>query len=138
MMLLKKVFFVQFLITVIFFLSCGGDYTESGIEGRWQLKEITGTDGQVKQVDTIFFAFKRKVFEYQKLTTPTTFFHCFGNYHTSDDKLNIEIDENSFDPKDCDSCFDWNSFTRTFTIKKHNSSSLELESEEGVFRFRKY
>lgn len=137
-MFLRKILPFICFIPVLAFISCGGDYTESGIEGRWQLKEIVGPTGKTQKVDTIFFAFKRKVFEYQKLLTPTQYFHCFGNYSHEKDSLYIYIDRESFEPADCDSCFDWDSYVRSFSIKKHNSSYLELESKEGVFFLRKY
>lgn len=131
---------VLMLVVVLTILlhSCGDDYTESGIEGQWQLQEIVFKDGAVAKVDTIYYSFKKNVFRYLKLTTPTTSFYCFGNSSISGDELKIDISRDSYEPRDMDEGLDWESLSRTFIIKKHSSSVLELEYSGDVYKLRKY
>lgn len=118
--------------------SCGDDYKESGIEGQWRLRQIETSDGSRLDVDTIFYSFKKGVFRYLKLETDTQAFLCYGNYDHSDNSLTIEVSRDSFDPKDNDDGLDWNGLKRSFTIRKHTSSVLELESAGNLYHFGKY
>lgn len=138
MQIKRIVSFFLILVSVCLY-SCGDDFQESGIEGRWQLNTIESVDSkEIIRVDTVFYSFKKNVFEYLKLTSPVQYFHCFGNYETNGDRLNIKIDKDSFEPSGCDTCFDWSSTEKSFLINKHTSSKLELESEGIVYSFRKY
>jgi len=129
--------FITLLSLPFAFSSCD-DYIERGIEGRWQLREVTQSDGTVSKVDTVFYSFKKDVFEYLKLITPTERFHCFGNYKETGDQLKISVVESSFEPDNCESCFDWESMERTFTVKERTSSKLVLDSDGVLYNFRKY
>ncbi len=128
------------LFSVFLFLLLAGcdDFTDSGIEGRWQLREIKTVSGNVSKVDTIFYAFKKDVFEYQKLITPTDPFHCFGKYQHSDGQLYIKVSQDSFEPPECVDCFDWGTFERTYTVKEQTSSRLVLDLNGDTYTFRKY
>ncbi len=127
------------ILSVFFFtfLSCD-DYIEKGMEGRWQLLEIKSEDGVVSKVDTVYYSFKKGVFEYLILTTPTQSFHCFGLYEKDGDLLKIIIDEDSFEPKENQSYFDWDSPERIYTVKRHTSSELVLDLGGEEYSLRKY
>ncbi|MEN9919276.1 MAG: hypothetical protein RL662_1712 [Bacteroidota bacterium] len=118
--------------------ACSNNDAHKSIEGRWQLTEIRTSGGVIKRVDTVFYSFRKNVFEYLKLTTPTQYFHIFGNYRIVDSQLAIEIDTNSFEPKDCSSCFDWDTNIEKYSIRELNTSHLELESESTIYTFIKY
>lgn len=118
--------------------SCSEDYKESGIEGQWRLHQIESSDGKVFDVDTIFYSFKKDVFRYLKLKTEIQTFSCYGNYSQSGDKLTIEIIRDSFEPKDDEDSLDWDELTRSFTIRKHTSSVLELEYQGNIYYLGKY
>lgn len=135
---IKKIFLSFLIIFSILLVSCGEDFRESGIEGRWQLQEIRDSEGTVERVDTVFYSFKKNVFEYLKLTTPVEYYHIFGNYRIEGQSLNITIAEDSAEPKDCENCFDWEAPEKNFRIKEHTSSRLELESGGMTYFFRKY
>lgn len=127
------------LLSVVLLLSsCGDDYKESGIEGQWQLQTIETAKGKSVKVDTVFYSFKKDVFRYLRLKTNTQTFTCFGNYSVSDEKLEINVNRDSFEPNDDTAGLDWDTLIRTFTIKKHSSSTLELEFEGDTYYFRKY
>lgn len=131
----------MFVVLLSFFISvssCGDDYKESGIEGQWRLRQVEAPDGSRTDVDTIFYSFKKNVFRYLKLKTETQAFSCYGNYSQSGDNLNIEISRESFEPKDDEESLDWQGLNRTFTIRKHTSSVLELESQGNIYYLGKY
>lgn len=120
------------------FASCGDDYIESGIEGRWQLRQVTSPDGQAATVDTVFYSFKKKVFEYRQLDTPTQPSGCFGTYNLTDDILEIKIDNESYFPDNQEPYLNWDGLTRTYRVLKQTSSKMELEYAGSTFCFRKY
>lgn len=129
--------FVLFF-SILVLVSCRDEYLDKGIEGRWQLREIINEDGSVSEVDTIFYSFKKSVFEYLKLRDPYNYFHCFGNYKIEDKTLKINVSHDSFEPEGYDQYFDWNSYDRNFQIKEHTSSRLQLEYEGIILKFRRY
>lgn len=131
------------IVVVVFYIlcsasSCSEDYKESGIEGQWRLHQIKSPDGKVFDVDTVFYSFKKDVFRYLKLKTDIQTFSCYGNYSQAGDKLIIEIIRDSFEPKDDEGSLDWNQLTRSFTIRKHTSSVLELDYEGDIYYLGKY
>jgi len=136
--LIRKISLLSLIAFSLLLISCGDDFKESGIEGRWQLQKKQTADGTIVQVDTVFYSFKKNVFEYLKLTSPTEYYHIFGNYSTEGQSVSISIAEDSAEPKDCQVCFDWDTLQRSFLIKDHTSSRLELESGGTVYFFRKY
>lgn len=136
--IIRKIPVLLFAAFTFLFISCGEDFKESGIEGRWQLQETRNQEGTVVRVDTVFYSFKKDVFEYLKLTTPYEYYHIFGNYKVEGQSLQISIAEDSDEPKGCESCFDWGSTQKNFLIKNHSSSRLELESEGVTYFLRKH
>lgn len=137
---LFKIVGITFILFSLSFViaSCGDDYKESGIEGQWRLRQIQTSDGRKTNVDTVFYSFKKNVFRYLKLKTPTDSFYCYGNYSISGDNISIEISRDSFEPKDDEESFDWDQLIRTYTIRKHTSSVLELEYQGDIYYLSKY
>lgn len=124
---------------ILFFItSCGDDYIENGIEGRWQLRQVTSPDGQTAHVDTIFFSFKKAVFEYRMLSAPAQASGCFGIYSEQGDMLEITLDPSSYFPEDGKACPEWEELTRSYRIKTKTSSAMELEHGGSTYNFRKY
>lgn len=123
---------------LLFSLPSCDDHIENGIEGRWQLQEVKSVEGVVTKVDTVFYSFKKDVFEYLKLTTPTSSFQCFGLYEYNGNILKITVDADSFESEECNSCFDWETYQRTFTITQQTPSRLVLYLEGEEYIFRKY
>lgn len=135
MNLIKLNIFILFVL--ILGVSCRDD-ENAKIEGRWQLTQIVTVDGNKQDVDTIFYSFKKDVFQYLKLTSDTETFMGFGNYKISGSEIKVDLDWDSFRPYECDTCLGWGSLSRSFVIKKNTSSILELESEGEVLYFKKY
>lgn len=127
-------------ICLILFIvaSCGDDYIENGIEGRWQLRQVTLPDGHTTQVDTIFYSFKKDVFKYQMLSTPVQVSGFFGMYSEQGDLLEITIDPSSYFPDGDKPDLDWETLNRTYRIKTRTSSKMELEHSGSTYSFRKY
>lgn len=124
------------LICFLSLYSCSDD--NANLTGRWQLNRIESADGRQQNVDTVFYAFDRKVFQYLKLTTETTTFVAFGNYVITGSEISIDVVRDTFEPYECDTCLGWSNLSRTFTIRKNSSSALELESEGEVLYLKKY
>jgi hypothetical protein len=119
------------------FLSCD-DYLETGIEGQWQMTKVLKSDGSEQRVDTIYYLFKKGVFKYLRMETDLKSFYGFGQYREHDGKLDL----NFTDPWTgvYDNCLYWGIGvnSRTYDLKKHTSSALELEFEGDRYIFRKY
>lgn len=124
------------LFSLLSLYSCSDD--DANLTGRWQLNRIETADGKQQNVDTVFYSFDRKVFQYLKLTTKTTTFVAFGNYTITGNEININVVRDTFEPYECDTCLDWTNLSRTFNIRKNSSSTLELESDGEILYFKKY
>lgn len=124
-------------VSLLSLYSCGDD-ENSNLEGRWQLNKIETSGGKTQNVDTIFYTFKKNVFQYLKLTSDTDTFMGFGNYTISEGEIKVELVWDTFRPYECDTCLGWSSLSRNFTVKKNTTSALQLESEGEILYFRKY
>lgn len=133
----RKLSLLILIFSLLGFYSCSDD-ENSNLEGRWQLNQIETSDGKKQDVDTIFYSFDRKVFQYLKLTSDTETFMGFGNYTVSNGEIKVDLILESFRPYECDSCLGWNSLSRNFIIKRNTSSSLQLESDGEILYFKKY
>lgn len=136
----KKFLLIIFVgLFPLLFCSCE-DFVETGIEGQWQLQKIVDEDGVEHNVDTIYYAFKKNVFRYLKLTSDADggVFTCFGNYERDGDKLSVSVVENTFNPWDSPDGFDWESLSREFVIKKHKNNDLELNLDGALYVLRRY
>lgn len=132
----RKLSLFIIIFSLLSLYSCNDD--DVNLTGRWQLNRIETADGKQLNVDTVFYSFDRKVFQYLKLTTETTTFVAFGNYRITGNEINIDVVRDTFEPYECDTCLNWSNLSRTFIIRKNSSSALELESEGEILYFRKY
>lgn len=124
------------VVACLFFFSfsCGDDYIENGIEGRWQMTKVIKADGTELTVDTIFYNFKKGVFQYQKLTSPNKSSYSMGIYKEYKDSLYLEMREHTVLVYS-----DWNGDSiRTYRIQQQNSTRMELEFNDDMYYFRKY
>ena len=134
-------YFMYILFSVFLslsFFSCSDDYREKGIEGQWQMRKIIDENGNEQHVDSIFYLFKKGVFKYIKMEDDLNPINAYGSYTENDNMLTIEVLEiQSICPEN--ECLHWDGEDkRTFTIKKRNSSAMELEFNNDLYVFRKY
>lgn len=130
-----------FLIGILFFISCEKDQKDD-LEGKWQLKEVTYSDGTTQVVDTVWYNFMNTLFMIQ-LYVPSSdgngvypYRHGLRNWVDSQ-TLFIELT----DPEPVEDFLpltDWTKRTRTFTVEKITGSKLLLSSEGKTYLFRKY
>lgn len=135
---MKRIIFILSIVLLSMqFFACK-DYVETDIEGQWQLQKIVYSDGKEHQVDTVYFGFKKEVFRYVKLLSEDESFTCFGNYRRDGKQLKVMIPSGSVDLST--GHFDWGVETRTFVVKKHSGSVLELEADDTseLMILRKY
>lgn len=133
----RKISLLIFFVSLLSFYSCSDD-ENSNLEGRWQMNQMVTSDGKTHEVDTIFYAFDKNVFQYLKLTSDTETFMGFGNYSVVNGEIKVDLIWDTFRPYECDTCLGWNSLSRVFLVKKNTSSALELESDGEILYFKKY
>lgn len=133
----RKISLLIFFVSLLSLYSCSDD-ENSNLEGRWQMNRMVTSDGKTREVDTIFYAFDKNVFQYLKLTSDTETFMGFGNYTVSNGEIKVDLIWETFRPYECDTCLGWNSLSRVFLVKKNSSSALELESDGEILYFKKY
>jgi len=126
------------IVLFMFFLVSCSDSEQKEIEGRWQLRQMTSPAGKVSEVDTIFYSFKKNVFEYRQLDTSMESSGCFGMYSLENDKLEITVDDESYFPDDCEPYLDWENATRIYDVRNTTSSKMDLEYAGIIYSFRKY
>ena len=126
----------------LFFSSCD-DYLETGIEGQWQMTKIIKADGTEQAVDTVFYKFKKDVFQYQILLNDLAPYSEYGNFKESGDKLTIKIKDTvclfgTCEPGTGEETEEPVFVEWVFTVKKHTSNKLELQFDDELLLFRKY
>ncbi|MDL2278261.1 lipocalin-like domain-containing protein [Parabacteroides sp. OttesenSCG-928-G07] len=130
-----------FLSAILLFLSCEKDQKDE-LEGKWQLKEVTYSDGTTHAVDTVWYNFMNTLFMIQlyapSLGEDGEYHHRHGLRNWEDDKtLFIELT----DPEPVEDFLpltDWTKRTRSFTVEKVTGSKLILSSEDKTYSFRKF
>ena len=123
---------------VILFASCSKD-TESKLFGKWQLQKVE-INGDVQNVDTIYFIFEHSLFMYQVYVAKIdSFRHQYG-YNTLEGEktLLLELENNPRPISKFLPYTDWNSSRRIYTIDKLESKQLILSHEGKTYTFRKF
>ncbi len=131
-----KYFILSIVLCLCFFLpSCGDDYFETGIEGKWQLTKVVDNQGVETRVDTLFYSFKKGAFQYLRLNSDISSSYSYGLYFERNDSLIIQnvLEYGDFILEH------WNGeASRGFKINKKTSSKMELDYKDNVYFLRKY
>ena len=138
---MKKVLLFFCLLLLVLLVSCGYSmdyYKDHKLDGMWQLKTVQDINGNVVQVDTVYYSFQREViFSLTVLENPKLALSPIYGYvdMPSDNKVHVQIDA-QFAGNDNFRWFlslsGWSSADIVFDIKKYNSSDLVLfDSEAG-------
>ena len=130
---MKYIFAIIVSLVLVSAYSCD-DYIETGIEGRWQMTKIEKADGEVVKVDTIYYSFKKGVFQYLTLTTETTSIYVMGLYTEKNDSLHLELKEYIGDFNQ----WGLGVYTRGYKVEKQSSTKMTLNFEDDIYHFRKY
>lgn len=124
--------------TILLIVSCSDNF-EDKLEGKWQLQKVE-TNGEVHQVDTVWYNFQTSLFMYQIYVPATDSYRYTYGYRTfeGDNQLLLELSSET-QPIDKFLPFtDWTSATRLFTIDKCTAKQLVLSSEGKQYIFRKF
>ena len=104
----------------------------------WQLKTVEDVDGNVTQVDTVYYSFQREaVFSFTMLKNPKQALAVIYGYvdMPSDNKVHVLIDHKSAGNDDFRwflSLSGWSSHDVVFDIKRYNNTDLVLfDSGDG-------
>lgn len=129
---------IAWVCTILLVVSCGDDF-ENKLEGKWQLQKVEA-NGQVHQVDTVWYNFQTSLFMYQIYIPATDSFRYTYGYRTfeKDNQLLLELNSYAQPVEKFLPFTDWTSATRLFTIDKCTTKQLILSSEGKQYIFRKF
>jgi len=98
------------------------------------MTKIEKSDGSVVNVDTIFYSFKKGVFQYLTLQSTTASIASLGLYTEKNDSLFLNV--NTYQA----TLSDWGEgvYTRDYKVEKQSSTKLILNYQEDLYHFRKY
>lgn len=132
-LLLKRITFLTFLSI---FCSCTNSDLPN-INGMWQLKSAKDTEGNIYNVDTIFYSFQRQsIFSYTLLENKDTAIILYGYIDfPSNNLLHIKMDKkNGYSLN----YLPWKSEEITYEILKLSSSELILSCNDSIYNFKKF
>ncbi|MDH6535670.1 hypothetical protein D0T51_11070 [Parabacteroides sp. 52] len=125
-------------------LACEPGYTDE-LDGKWQLREVTQTDGSTHKVDTVWYNFQNTLFQYQFYIPKgpdgegDVYHHWYGYKEKEDSQtLKLEFDTELAPVDHFLKSTDWSTSQRTFLIEKHSGNKLVLSSEGKLYHFRKF
>jgi membrane protease YdiL (CAAX protease family) len=122
-------------------MSCGEHYPKDELFGKWQLAEVQKGDGNVQQVDTIWYNFQYALFMYQVFIPQTnSYVACYGfRTEAKDGYFRLTLGTKQPDEAFRNRYTDWALTEQLFRIEKHSRSELILINENGVeYRFRRF
>lgn len=123
----------------VFLLWACNNETEDKLFGKWQLQKVE-TNGDMQQVDTVYFNFEHSLFMYQVYVPQIdSFRHQYGYNTVEDEKtLRLELENNPGPISKFLPYTDWSSAIQTYTIDKLGSKQLILSREGKTYTFRKF
>jgi hypothetical protein len=107
------------------------------LQGKWQLKTVEEA-GQVSNVDTVWYNFQSEaLFMYQIYhVEKDSFSHMYGyKSHPEENTIHLELISYPRPVAEFLPLTDWESRSRTFTVKKINSKRLVLYSDNKTYEF---
>lgn len=122
-------------------MSCGEQYPKDELFGKWQLAEVQKVDGEVQQVDTVWYNFQHALFMYQVFIPETKSYSTCLGYRTEaeDGYFRLTLDEGKKGETFRIQYTDWGSTEQLFHIGKRKRSELILISKDGTeYRFRRF
>lgn len=132
-------FLVGIVGAMLVMLSCEPDRGDQ-LDGKWLLKKVVQPDGTTNAVDTVWYNFQNTLFMYQ-IYEPVDdrYRHIYGfKTWENEDRILLELKP---DPVSVESFLpftDWESDSRSFSIKKYSGSELVLSGEGVTYHFQKF
>jgi hypothetical protein len=123
------------MLSLALLVSCGYPvdfYKDYKFDGMWQLKTVQDVDGNLSNVDTIYYSFQREVlFALTVLANPKQVEYPFYGYVEilSDNKMRLTADnknDNDYRMKLFLEYSGWSSLSVDFDVIKYNKSDLVL------------
>ena len=134
---MKKIFLI--LICFLGLYACSDD-VEDQMDGFWQLKTIE-KDGEISQVDTVFYGFQRKALFSYTITSPTDPNETILSYgyiqYPTENEILITMDPRSVF-YDFSTLTGWESTEEKFTIESVNSKNLILKNGNKTYFFKRF
>ncbi|OUO55794.1 hypothetical protein B5F77_00910 [Parabacteroides sp. An277] len=115
----------------------GCDKMTTDLEGQWQLNTIEA-EGEVQQVDTVWYNFQTSLFRYQIYAPQTDTWAMAYGYNTYEgERLSLRLFIDDSNP-DFLGRTDWEADTRDFIVEEVGGKRMVLRSEGKTYTFTKY
>lgn len=143
---MKKILLFFCLLLSVLLVSCD-QYRDFRLDGMWQLKTVEDVDGNIVQIDTVYYSFQREaVFSYTVLENLKYAMPPVYGYvdMPSDNEVHVLIDSRSGSRSGSLEWFlglsGWSSHDVIFEIKKYNNTDLVLfdEGNGKTYTFKKF
>jgi hypothetical protein len=120
--------------------ACGERYPDDELLGKWQLAEVKDADGNVRQVDTVWYNFQYALFQYQLFDRQTGAYPTSVGFRTPDEGgfFRLSLADGDFEAFRL-RYTDWPAPERLFRIVKRSRNRLILVTPDGIeYRFRRF
>lgn len=121
-------------------ISCSND-TEDKLMGKWQLREVVSSEGEVQKVDTVWYNFQNSIFMYQIYdeALESHYRKSYGyNRMENDRELWIQLISDPNPVHEFLKLTDWKENPCTFTIDKLTRKELIMSGNGRQYVFRKF
>ncbi|MDR2791992.1 MAG: CPBP family intramembrane metalloprotease [Tannerellaceae bacterium] len=128
------------LPAILLFTACGDRYPHDDLLGKWQLAEVHDADGEVRQVDTVWYNFQYALFQYQLFDRQTGSYHTCVGYREPDEDGFFRLFLADGDVETFRRQYtDWPETYRRFRVTKRTRKQLILITDDGVeYHFRRF
>ena len=128
------------LICSLFLMSSCSKDTEDKLMGKWQLREVVFSDGEVQKVDTVWYNFQTSHFMYQIYDGSTNVYRRSYGYNRveEENRLWLQLISDPRPVKEFLEYTDWTSNPRIFTIDKLTRRELILSGDGKQYMFHKF
>ena len=126
----RKSMFLVLLVLCI--TACGPMYEYRHLDGHWQMRQITYSNGETKKAEDIYYGFQLHLINIRNLNTGS----YFGDFTYVGDSLHVRIV--GAPSQEAMHSYGMNDTLQRFKVDIPNGDKLILQSDYARLEFRKY
>ncbi len=123
---------ILLLLLVSCMTACGPMYEYRHLDGFWQMRQITYSNGETKKAEDIYYGFQLHLINIRNLNSGS----YFGEFAYIGDSLHVRI--KGAPSQEAMHAYGMNDTLQRFKIDIPNNDKLILESDYARLEFRKY
>lgn len=129
---MKRKWIMTIIAVALSVTACGPMYEYRGLDGMWQLRQITyDEDGRSEQWNDLYFSFQKHIINIRRLSHGS----YFGSFKYTDDSIHVCINGAT---QEAMKAYGMNDTIQSFRVEKLGDGKLTLKSDYARLEFRDY